>query len=163
METGKQPRNEIRLKYKKKYGILFKYGMNNKGKIYSKTKRLDQRGNENKNERTTKKVKYVGERDGVIRKAQPKKCENPKSNTDTDTTNDSICNSCTSATRNSDNNRTEKTVTDKDTNPVTTNDEGSKGKAAETEAETDANSENSKSSNGRNTSNSKSYYVKLKF
>ena len=71
-------------------------------------------------------VEYDGEEDDATSKAQPKKCENPTSNTDT--TNDNTCNSSTSASRNTDNGK----VTNTETKLV--NNEGNKGEGSETEA-----------------------------
>ena len=92
------------------------------------------------------------------------KCENSTPNTDI--TNDSLCNSCTSASRKNDNDKNNdgtETVTNTEINSVITNDEGSKGKAAEAEADADANSANSNSSNnGISSGNSKSNYMETK-
>lgn len=74
--------------------------------------------------------------DGVTSEAQLQKFENSAQMTNS--TNTSICNSCTSASRKNNNNKNNlgtEAVTDKETNPFTTNDDGSKQKVAEIEAE----------------------------
>ena len=92
-------------------------------------------------------VEYDGEEDSEIEEPQPKKYENPTSNTD-NTTNDSIY-SCTSPARNI-NNGTKK-VTNTETNTVTTNDGVNNREVAETDAKAEAeaatNSAKSNSSN----------------
>ena len=58
-------------KYTGKIGNLMRLG----DKKNSNTKILNQTGKENKNERTTNKVEYGEEEDGVTRKTQPNKCK----------------------------------------------------------------------------------------
>ena len=117
-------------------------------------------GNENKNKMMTTTVEYDGEENRETAEPQPKKCENPTSNTDT--TNDNTCNSCTSASRNIDNGK----VTNTETKSVPTNNEGNKGEGSEreAEAEADTNSEDSNSGNtgiGRSNSKSHGVYTKI--
>ena len=89
METRKQPGNEIRRKFKK-------YGLRQKERYYvkeeendGKIENLREPGNRNEIEVKKSDVESNGEEDGATTsKAQPKKCENPTSNTDT--TNDNI-------------------------------------------------------------------------
>ena len=92
------------------------------------------------------------------------KCKNLTPNTDI--TNDSLCNSCTSARRKFNNNKINcgtETVTNTETNSVTINNEEENGEVAEAEAKATKNSAKSNSSNnGIVRSNSKSNYVDTK-
>merc|ERR1712238_362444 len=89
----------------------------------------------------------MGEEAGVTSKAQPKKCENPTSNTGTNTTKDNS-NSCISASRNIENGK----VTNMETKSVP-NDEGNKGEGSETEAETEAAAETEADTNSEDSKN----------
>jgi len=132
METRNQPGNEIRRKFKK-------YGLRQKERYYvkeeendGKIENLREPGNRNEIKVMKSDVESNGEEDGATTsKAQPKKCENPTSNTAM--TNDNTGNSCTSARSDIDNGK----VTNTETKSVP-NDEGSKGEGSETEAETEA-------------------------
>ena len=92
------------------------------------------------------------------------KCKNSAPNADT--TNDSLCNSSTSASKNNDNNKNTsraETVTSTETNWVTTNDEGNNGEVAEAEAEAATDSAKLKNSNNSiDIGNSKRNYVGTK-
>ena len=102
-ETGEPQRNKIRQRFQKEFGLKkMERNMNMKeGKHTGKIKNLMEPSDENKNEMIKTKVEYDGEEDGATSKVQLKKCKNPTSNTDT--TSDSTCNSCTSSSRNIDN------------------------------------------------------------
>ena len=103
------------------------------GKYTGTIKILNRQGNKNKNKMTKNNTENDREEeDDTKREPQLQKCRNLTSNTYV--TNDSICNSCTSASRNNNNNKNNggtETVINLETNSVTTNDEGSKGKVAE--------------------------------
>ena len=155
--TGELQGNKTRRKFRK-FGLK-KMERNMKEGKYTGKINLTVPGNENKNTMMTTIVEYDEGEDRETEEPQPKKCEHPMSNTDT--TNDNTCNSCTSAGRNIDNGK----VTNTETKSVTTNDEGNKGEEseAEAEAEADTNSEDLNSSNtGIDRSNSKSNSVDTK-
>ena len=134
-ETGKPQGNGIQQKYRKYRLRKMEKNYMKEENYTSKNGNLTIPGNENKNKMMTTIVEYDGEEDCATSKAQSKKCENLMSNTDT--TNDNTCNSCTSASRNIDNGK----VTNMETKSVPTNNEGNKGEGSETETETEAEAE----------------------
>ena len=151
VESGKQPGNRIRRKYRK-FGLRDMEKNMKEGKYTDKIENPIELGGENKNKEMKDKVEYDGDEDGVTRATKSKKCKN--STPDTNTINDSRYNSCTNASRNIDN---ETKVTHTETNTIITNDEENIGV---TEAEAATNSAKSNSSNnGIGSSNSKSSYV----
>ena len=90
-------------------------------------------------------------------------CEN--SNPNTDTTNDSLCNSSTGASEDNNNDKNTsgtKTAINIYTNKVTINDDGNNGEEAGVETATNSAELNSKNNNGIGSSNSKSNYVDTK-
>ena len=128
------------------------------GKYTGKVKNLTEPGDENENKMMTIKVEYDEGDSGEKGEPQQQKCVKLMPNTDT---NDILCSSCTSASRNNNNinNNGTKTVTNTETNSVTIEDEGNNGEVAEAKAEAEAatNSIKSHSSkNGIGRSNSKS-------
>ena len=93
----------IEKRLRKKYQILYKY-IENKAKINSKTKILNQQVNENENKMIDNKVDYDGEEGGVTRVTQMQKWEILTPNNAF--TNYSINNNrCTSVSENNDNDR----------------------------------------------------------
>ena len=130
-ETGEPQGNGIRRKYRK-YRLKKMERNMKEGKYTGKIKNLTVPGNENKNKMMTTIVEYDGEENRETAEPQPKKCENPTSNTDTTNTR----NSCTSTSSDIDNGK----VTNMEIKSIT-NDEGKKGKGSETEAETEAEAE----------------------
>mmetsp|Transcript_17156 Transcript_17156/g.19647 ORF Transcript_17156/g.19647 Transcript_17156/m.19647 type:complete len:212 (-) Transcript_17156:162-797(-) len=164
MESGEQPGHILRRKYKQIWTKKLAQNLK-EGKYTGKIEILNRRVNENEIDMIENKVEYDEEEDGVTREAQQQKCKNATPNTDS--TNDSICNSSTSASKNNDmikNTGGAKTVTNTDTNTVTTNDEVNKGEEEEKEAEleADANSKILNNSNDIGSSNSESDYVATK-
>ena len=102
METGKQPENEIRQKYKKyKLKKMGKYGKQegNGGNIGN----CMEPGNQNEIKLMKIDGEFNGEDSGATWVPKRKRCGNLKPNTDT--TNDSLCNNSSGASKNNDNDK----------------------------------------------------------
>ena len=115
------------------------------------------------NQKEIKLMKTDGESNredsGAIQLPKRKRCEYLKPNTDT--TNDSLCNSSTGASKNNNNDKNTggtATVTNTKTNTVTTNNEVNNREEAEADTTTNREKLNS-SNNSIGSSNSKSNYV----
>ena len=141
-KTGQPQENKMRRKFQKEFGLEKMERNMKEGKHTGKIKNLMEPSDGIENEMMKTKVEYDGEEDGATSKAQLKKCENPTSNTGTNTTNDSRYNSGTHAGRDINNGK----VTNMEIKSV--NDEGNGEEVeAEAEAETEVATNNSNNSN----------------